>query len=243
MASKPAGKENGSEVGSAPVEPVSTEQRIAEQLMEQARADGVKLVGPGGLLAGVTRRILETALETEMSQHLGWDKGDPAGRGAPNARNGHSAKTVHTDLGPIPLRIPRDRNGEFEPQIMPKHARRVGGFNDMILSLYAKGLTTGEIQAHLGEIYGAEVSRELISKVTDAVNDDLVAWRNRPLDRRRFLPVVANPDRKDSRIRMPHWAWNKAPADVKRRFFELIREGASSQAASLAVGVSVPPRV
>jgi transposase-like protein len=161
----------------------SMEQRVAEQLLEQARTDGVKLVGPGGLLAGVTRRILESALETEMADHLGYDRGDPAGRGAPNGRNGHSAKTVHTDLGPIPLKIPRDRLGAFEPQIIPKHVRRVSGFNEMILSLYAKGLTTGEIQSHLAEVYDAEVSRDLISKVTDAVNDELVAWRNRPLDR------------------------------------------------------------
>lgn len=162
---------------------VPMEQRIAEELLEQAREGGVKLVGPGGLLAGVTRRILESALETEMAEHLGYDKGDPAGRGAPNARNGYSAKTVHTDVGPIPLKVPRDRRGQFEPQIIPKHSRRVGGFNEMILSLYAKGLTTGEIQAHLAEVYEADVSRELVSKVTDAVNEDLTAWRNRPLDR------------------------------------------------------------
>lgn len=162
---------------------VPMEQRLAEQLMEQARTDGVKLVGPGGLLAGVTRRILEAALETEMSDHLGYERGDPAGHGTTNARNGHSAKTVHTDLGPVPIKIPRDRNGDFEPQVVPKHVRRIGGFNEMILSLYAKGLTTGEIQAHLSEVYSADVSRDLISKVTDAVNDELIAWRNRPLDR------------------------------------------------------------
>jgi putative transposase len=181
MSMKSSSEQPERELGS--VVEVSAEQRIAEQLLEQARVDGVKLVGPGGLLAGVTRRILETALETEMSQHLGWDKGDPAGRGAPNARNGHSTKTVHTDLGPIPLRIPRDRQGEFEPQIIAKHARRVSGFNEMILSLYAKGLTSGEIQAHLADVYEADVSRDLISKVTDAVIDDLNSWRQRPLDR------------------------------------------------------------
>jgi putative transposase len=177
---------SGSEVVSGVLVPavgMSLEQQLAEQLMEQAKTDGIKLVGPGGLLAGITRRVLETALETEMSDHLGYDKGDAAGRGAPNARNGYSGKTVHTDLGPIAVKIPRDRQGEFEPQIIPKHARRIGGFNDMILSLYAKGLTTGEIQAHLAEIYEADVSRDLISKVTDAVNEELAAWRNRPLDR------------------------------------------------------------
>ena len=166
-----------------PAAEMPLEQQWAERLLEQAKTDGVKLVGPGGLLAGITSRVLQIALETEMSAHLGYDKGDPAGRGAPNSRNGYSAKTVHTDLGPVALKVPRDRAGEFEPQIVAKHARRVGGFNEMILSLYAKGLTTGEIQAHLAEIYAAEVSRDLISKVTDAVNDELIAWRNRPLDR------------------------------------------------------------
>jgi putative transposase len=162
---------------------VPLDQQLAEQLMAQAKAEGLKLVGPGGLLADVTRRILQAALETEMSAHLGYDKGDPAGRGTANSRNGHSDKTVHTDLGPIAIRVPRDRRGDFEPQIIPKHSRRVDGFNEMILSLYAKGLTTGEIQAHLAEIYEAQVSRELISTVTDAVNEELTGWRNRPLDR------------------------------------------------------------
>lgn len=166
-----------------PAGELSLEQQWAEQLLERAKSDGVKLVGPGGLLAGITRRVLQTALETEMAEHLGYDRGDAAGRGAPNSRNGYSDKTVLTDLGPIPIKVPRDRKGEFEPQIVPKHSRRVEGFNEMILSLYAKGLTTGEIQAHLAEIYSAQVSRELISKVTDAVNEDLAAWRSRPLDR------------------------------------------------------------
>ena len=106
---------------------VPVEQQWAQRLVDQARADGVKLVGPGGLLAGITRRVLETALETEMADHLGYDKGDPAGRGGANERNGHSAKTVHTDLGPVRIKVPRDRAGTFTPQVVPKHARRVGG--------------------------------------------------------------------------------------------------------------------
>jgi putative transposase len=167
---------------------VSQEQLFAEQLLAQAKADGVKLVGPGGLLSGITRRVLERALETELSDHLGYEKGDPAGRLLPNERNGHSAKTVQTDLGPVRIKVPRDREGSFEPQVVPKHSRRIGGFDEAILSLYAKGLTTGEIQAHLAEVYEADVSRELISKVTDAVVDELNAWRNRPLDR--VYPVV-----------------------------------------------------
>ena len=166
----------------------SADVELAERMVEQARTQGLKLVGPGGLLTQMTRRVLEAALETEMAEHLGYGKGDPAGRGTPNSRNGHSVKTVHTDIGPVTVKVPRDVDGEFEPQIVPKHVRRVGGFDEAILSLYAKGLTTGEIQAHLSDVYGAEVSRDLISRVTDAVLEDMSAWRNRPLDR--IYPVI-----------------------------------------------------
>jgi putative transposase len=161
--------------------------RIAQELIEQARVQGVSLVGPGGLLAQVTKTVLQTALDTEMTEHLGYAKGDPvAGRG--NHRNGTSRKTVRTEVGPVQLEIPRDRSGTFDPQIVPKHARRVGGFDEAIISLYAKGLTTGEIQAHLAEIYGTDVSRDLISRVTDAVVDELAGWQSRPLDP--IYPVV-----------------------------------------------------
>ncbi len=163
-------------------------RELAEELVARARSEGVQLSGPGGLLTGITKMVLETALQTELADHLGCDKGDPAGTGSPNMRNGYSAKTVHTDAGPVRIAVPRDRAGSFEPQVVPKHARRVGGFDAAILSLYAKGLTTGEIQAHLAEIYGSEVSRDLISRVTDAVNEELAAWRNRPLDR--VYPVL-----------------------------------------------------
>jgi putative transposase len=173
---------------SAAAEPAGLDVRIAQELIEQARAQGVSLVGPGGLLAQVTKTVLQTALDTEMAEHLGYAKGDPAGRGRGNHRNGSSAKTVHTEVGPVRLEIPRDRAGSFEPQIVPKHSRRVGGFDEAIISLYAKGLTTGEIQAHLAEIYGTDVSRDLISRVTDAVVDELAAWQSRPLDR--IYPVV-----------------------------------------------------
>lgn len=173
----------GGQSGSAVVDGRDWGQRLADELLAKARTDGVRLVGPDGLLAGITKRVLETALDAELTEHLGYEKGDPAGRGAGNERNGSSRKTVHTDLGPVPLKIPRDRAGTFTPQIVPKNVRRLGGFDEAIISLYAKGLTTGEIQAHLGEVYGTEISRELVSKVTDAVNDELVSWRNRPLDR------------------------------------------------------------
>jgi putative transposase len=170
------------EAGPVAVEPAGMDVRIAQELVERARTRGVSLVGPDGLLAQLTKTVLQTALDTELTEHLGYEKGDPAGRGRGNHRNGSTPKTVKTEVGPVRLDIPRDRAGSFDPQIVPKHARRVGGFDEAIISLYAKGLTTGEIQAHLGEIYGTEVSRDLISRVTDAVVDDLAGWQSRPLD-------------------------------------------------------------
>jgi putative transposase len=162
--------------------------RIAQGLIDQARAQGVSLVGSGGLLSQITRTVLQTALEAEMSEHLGYEKGDPAGRGQGNHRNGSSPKTVQTEVGPVQLEVPRDRAGGFEPRIVPKHARRVEGFDEAIISLYAKGLTTGEIQAHLADIYDVDVSRDLISRVTDKVVEELASWQSRPLDR--VYPVV-----------------------------------------------------
>lgn len=164
------------------------ERELAEQLVERARAAGLELTGPGGLLTGLTKTVLETALDVELTDHLGYEAHDPAGRGSGNSRNGRTTKKVHTDVGQVEIAVPRDRNGTFDPKVVPKHVRRLEGFNEAILSLYAKGLTTGDIQAHLREIYGADVSRELISKVTDAVVDELVEWQSRPLDR--IYPVV-----------------------------------------------------
>jgi transposase-like protein len=155
---------------------------LAEQLIERARREGVNLVGEGGLLSGLVKLVLEGALEAEMTEHLGYEKGDQAGAGSGNSRNGTSRKTVLTDVGPVELDIPRDRAGSFTPAVVPKHSRRVQGFDAAILSLYAKGLTTGEIQAHLAEIYDVDVSRDLISRATDKVSEELDAWRNRPLD-------------------------------------------------------------
>jgi transposase-like protein len=164
------------------------EVRIARELLDRAEAEGVSLVGPGGLLAGVTRTVLQAALDAEMADHLGYDRGERPPVPAGNHRNGTSPKTVLTEVGPVGLAVLRDRNGKFEPKIVPKHARRVEGFNDAIVSLYARGLTTGEIRAHLAEIYGVEVSRDLISRVTDKVSEELAAWQSRPLDR--VYPVL-----------------------------------------------------
>jgi putative transposase len=155
---------------------------LADRLVERARVEGVELTGPEGLLSGLTKRVLETALETELTDHLGYEPHDRAGHGSGNSRNGRTSKRVHTEIGPVEIAVPRDRNGTFEPSVVPKHARRLDGFNDAILTLYAKGNTTGDIQALLRQLYGAEVSRELISKVTDAVVDEMIEWQNRPLE-------------------------------------------------------------
>jgi putative transposase len=165
-----------------PVVTPESDRELAEQLMERARAEGLELTGPNGLLTGLTRRVLETALETELTEHLGYESGDPAGRGSGNSRNGRSTKKVHTEVGPVEIGVPRDRNGTFTPQVVPRHARRLEGFNEAIVSLYARGMTTGDIQGHLRQLYGAEVSRELISKVTDAVVEEMAEWQSRPLD-------------------------------------------------------------
>src|SRR5215469_6970273 len=160
----------------------AAEEELARQLAEQARAEGLSLTGPGGLLGRLTKVVLESALEGEMDAHLGYRKHDPAGDGSGNSRNGHRGKTVLTGAGPVEIGVPRDRESSFEPVIVPKRARRLGGIDDMVISLIAKGLTTGEVQAHLAEIYGAQVSRETISTITDRVLDGLAEWQSRPLD-------------------------------------------------------------
>jgi transposase-like protein len=165
-----------------------TDKEIAERLVAQAREPGIELVGPDGFLTRITKSVLEAALDAEMTEHLGYEVGDPAGRGSGNSRNGTTRKMVNTDIGPVSLDVPRDRAGEFEPVTVPKHQRRLTGFNDSIISLYAKGLTTGEIADHFYEQYGAEVSKDTISRITDSVNAEVIEWQNRPLDR--IYPVM-----------------------------------------------------
>jgi putative transposase len=163
-------------------------EAIAAQLVDEAQARGVNLVGPGGLLGELTKRVLELGLEIEMTDHLGYERHAAEGRGSGNSRNGTRPKTVLTDVGPVEIEVPRDRAGTFEPATVRKRQRRLDGVDTMVLSLSAKGLTTGEISAHLAEVYGAEVSRETISKITDAVLEEMAAWLARPLDR--VYPVV-----------------------------------------------------
>ena len=163
-------------------------RELAARLVEEAQATGVNLVGPDGLLGELTKRVLELGLEVEMAEHLGYEKHAVAGRDGGNSRNGTRAKTVITDVGPVSIDVPRDRDGSFDPKTVRKRQRRLEGVDAMVLSLSAKGLTTGEISAHLAEVYGADVSRETISKITDAVVEDMADWLVRPLDR--VYPVV-----------------------------------------------------
>jgi transposase-like protein len=161
---------------------------LADELLGRAAAGGVELLGPDGLLSQVTRAVLERALAEEMTGHLGYEKHHPAGRGSGNSRNGSTAKTVLTDVGAVDLAVPRDRNGSFEPQIVRKGQTRLDGFNDRIIALYARGMTTRDIRAHLREMYDVEVSPDLISRVTDGVLEELAEWQGRPLDA--VYPVI-----------------------------------------------------
>jgi putative transposase len=183
-----------SQEGADPVEqpPEEVVDRLAELLPEGALDDAVRglrpeeLSGPGGLLSQLAGRVVEAALEAEMTEHLGHPPGGrPRG---PNIRNGGSAKTVQTDLGPVQVKTPRDRDGSFAPQILPKRQTRLAGLDDKILGLYAGGMTVRDISAHLSELYGTQIGRDTISNITDAVLEDVQVWRTRPLDA--VYPIV-----------------------------------------------------
>ncbi len=166
------------------IDPVTGEiidqKELAERLLAQAKEQGVSLVGPGGLLAGLTKTVLETALEAELTEHLGHEHGEtPQGS---NIRNGTRPKTVLTQIGPVQIEVPRDRDGSFSPVIVPKRARRLGGVDEIVLSLSARGLTTGEIAAHFDEVYGAAVSKDTVSRITEKVAGEMAEWSSRPLD-------------------------------------------------------------
>jgi len=144
---------------------------------------GLSLTGPDGLLKLLTKTVIETALNEEMTEHLGYEQHDPAGRESGNLRNGSRGKSVLTETtGSVEIDVPRDRAGTFEPQIVRKRQRRLNGVDEVVLSLYSKGLTTGEISAHFAEIYGASVSKETISRITDKVIEEMNDWAHRPLD-------------------------------------------------------------
>jgi len=161
---------------------------VIDAVMARVDAGGLELLGPDGVLAELTKRLLERGLAEELTDHLGYEPGDPAGWGSGNNRNGTSPKTVLTDIGAVELDVPRDRNGTFDPKLVPKHARRLEGFNQNIIHLYSRGLTTRDIRRELARMYGVEVSPALISKVTDGIVEELNDWQHRPLDA--VYPIV-----------------------------------------------------
>jgi putative transposase len=158
------------------------EAGLLDEVMSRAGEGGVQLTGEGGFLPELVKRVLEAGLAAELTDHLGYHKHDRAGVGSGNSRNGSTPKRLGTEVGDLDLATPRDRNGTFEPQLVPKGARRVGGLSDMIISLYAGGMTIRDIQAHLERTLGTELSHETISNITDAVADEVIAWQARPLE-------------------------------------------------------------
>jgi putative transposase len=160
---------------------------VVDELLAGARTEE-EIVGPGGLLSQLTRRLVERALEVELTDHLGFERHQEPPGGTGNQRNGSTPKTLVTEHGPVQVNTPRDREGSFEPKLVRKRQRRFEGFDEKILALYARGLSTRDIEAHLRELYGVSVGRDLISRVTDAVMDDVRAWQSRPLED--VYPVV-----------------------------------------------------
>jgi putative transposase len=171
--------------GDAEVRELSPAELAAvEDLVRRARQAGIALTGPDGLLKAMTKTVVEAALEEEMADHLGYDKHAVEGRNRANSRNGKRPKTVLTDsCGEVEIDVPRDRDGSFEPQLVKKRQRRLGEVDEVVLSLYAKGLTTGEISAHFADVYGASVSKDTVSRITDRVIEEMQTWWARPLEK------------------------------------------------------------
>ena len=180
------------EAASGPPEEVV--DRLAGLLPAEALEDVVKglepeeITGPGGLLSQLAGRVVETALSAELSEHLGYPPGQAPPGGAGNVRNGSTAKTLQTELGPVGVKTPRDRKGSFEPKLVAKRQTRLAGLDERILGLYAGGMSVRDIEAHLSDLYGVEIKRDTISRVTDAVLEDVEAWRTRPLEA--VYPIV-----------------------------------------------------
>ena len=172
--------------GGAPLEiPDAVRDRLADEVIDELLAGArteEEIVGPGGVLAQLTKRLVERAMSAELTEHLGYEPHQEPPGGVGNTRNGSTGKTLATEHGPVRIETPRDRKGSFEPQIVRKGQRRFEGFDDKILALYSRGLSTRDIEAHLAEIYGVKVGRDLISRVTDEVMEDVREWQQRPLD-------------------------------------------------------------
>ncbi|MDQ3728377.1 MAG: IS256 family transposase [Actinomycetota bacterium] len=177
----------GALAGLAPEVRDRLSDELVDELLAGARSEE-EIVGPGGLLADLTKRLVERAMSAELTEHLGYEAHQEPPGGAGNTRNGSSPKTLVTEHGPVPIKAPRDRDGSFEPQIVRKGQRRFEGFDDKILALYSRGLSTRDIEAHLREIYGVSVGRDLVSRVTDEVMSEVRAWQTRPLED--LYPVV-----------------------------------------------------
>ena len=160
---------------------MATPDELLDELMKNYRKPE-DLIGENGLLKQLTKALVERAMKAEMTAHLGYDKHDPAGKKSGNSRNGKSKKTIKGEFGNMEIAVPRDRNSTFEPVIIPKGETRFTGFDDKIISMYARGMTTRDIQAHLQEMYGVEVSPTLVSQVTDAITEEITLWQNRPLE-------------------------------------------------------------
>src|ERR1700733_8136818 len=160
---------------------------VIDQLLAGAKSEE-EIVGPGGLMSALTKRVVERALEVELTDHLGYEQHREPPGGVGNTRNGSTPKTLSTEHGPVRIETPRDRDGSFEPKLVRKRQRRFEGFDEKILALYSRGVSTRDIEAYLRELYGVDVGRDLISRVTDAVMDDVRAWQQRPLDD--VYPVV-----------------------------------------------------
>jgi len=161
---------------------------FAKMMVAGAKERGLALTGEGGLLTDLTKQVLQTALEVEMDEHLGYQKGDRTESRSENYRNGTSVKTLKTDIGEVEIEVPRDRVGSFEPVIVPKHKRRIDGLDAQVLTLYSKGMTTKDICDFLSESYGTKISKDTVSKITDAVIDEMKKWQSRPLDS--IYPVI-----------------------------------------------------
>jgi putative transposase len=166
---------------------VAIKPELLEELLKSCKSPD-ELFGPQGLMQRLKGALMERMLDAEMTEHLGYEAYEGKGRSAGNSRNGYTTKTVETESGKVDIRVPRDRAGTFEPQVVPKHRRRLEGFDDKVLALYARGMSVRDIQMHLRELYGTDVSPDLISRVTDAVIDDAKVWQSRPLEA--LYPIV-----------------------------------------------------
>lgn len=183
------------------------EAGVLDRVVKRAENGELALTGEGGFLPEMVKAVLERGLAAELTGHLGYDKGDPAGRGHPDSRNGTTPKTLETEVGRVPLAVPRDRDGSFEPRLVPKGARRVGGLDEMIISLYAGGMTIRDIQHHLARTIGTQLSHDTISRITDAVAEEVKAWQVRPLEE--LYPVIYL-DALVVKVRDGHQVRNKA---------------------------------